>query len=331
MSSTKLIILITIFYIVLFNYSVLAIEDEFQIQLKQEEQQNDDDTSLFREVENVIDEDSDEDAYRMLKSLQEVSEDEVEDEQEEEFENNVNELYNNEKSTTTNNNNNDNNEEEQLRDEIHNVNENDNSLSNEEDELIIHDEEDPLTTDENEEEEEFDDDEEENEEEEDDDDLSPDFPEFQNEATTEFFENLPKQPMDSIDSQINSGQDTIEDEELDEEIDELEPDQDDDEEEDQEEDINKEIENKEKEEKDQVQENHNIPNSPSFDDSIPWQRPDSGRFYQDIRVKDTNPKQNSDRSYKFWYLFLLSVVLTLLYRSLSHRVSTITICINFGN
>lgn len=242
---------------------MLAIEDEYQIQLKQEELQNNDDTSLFREVEDTIDEDSDEDAYRMLKSLQEVSEeDEVE-----EYENT-------------------NHDKEQ--DEIH---------SDDDDESYNDDDE---------------------EEEEDDDELSTEFPEFQNEATTEFFETLPKQPIDSLDSKINSGQDTIEEEELDEEIDELEPDQ----EEEEEENINKEIEIKEKEQKDQVQANHNLPNSPSFDNSIPWQRPDSARFYQDIRVKETKPKQETEHSFKFWYFFLLSVVLTLLYRSFTHRVHT---------
>lgn len=44
-------------------------------------QQNDDDTSLFRGVENAIDEDSEDDAYRILKSLQDVRDDEMEEDQ----------------------------------------------------------------------------------------------------------------------------------------------------------------------------------------------------------------------------------------------------------
>ncbi|GAN02930.1 hypothetical protein MAM1_0031d02380 [Mucor ambiguus] len=44
-------------------------------------QQNDDDTSLFRGVENAIDEDSEDDAYRILKSLQDVRDDEIDEDQ----------------------------------------------------------------------------------------------------------------------------------------------------------------------------------------------------------------------------------------------------------
>ncbi|KAL0143560.1 hypothetical protein V8B55DRAFT_1478604 [Mucor lusitanicus] len=44
-------------------------------------QQNDDDTSLFRGVENAIDEDSEDDAYRILKSLQDVTDDDMDDDQ----------------------------------------------------------------------------------------------------------------------------------------------------------------------------------------------------------------------------------------------------------
>ncbi|KAL7316017.1 hypothetical protein PS15m_005166 [Mucor circinelloides] len=44
-------------------------------------QQNDDDTSLFRGVENAIDEDSEDDAYRILKSLQDVRDDEMDEDQ----------------------------------------------------------------------------------------------------------------------------------------------------------------------------------------------------------------------------------------------------------
>ncbi|KAK4515032.1 uncharacterized protein ATC70_002641 [Mucor velutinosus] len=44
-------------------------------------QQNDDDTSLFRGVENAIDEDSEDDAYRILKSLQDVTDDEMDEDQ----------------------------------------------------------------------------------------------------------------------------------------------------------------------------------------------------------------------------------------------------------
>ena len=63
----------------LFHTTVADIDEEKELAISQ---LNDDDTSLFRGVENAIDEDSEDDAYRILKSLQDVRDDEIDEDEE---------------------------------------------------------------------------------------------------------------------------------------------------------------------------------------------------------------------------------------------------------
>lgn len=62
----------------LFHTTVADIDQDTDLS---KPQQNDDDTSLFRGVENAIDEDSKDDAYRILKSLQDVRDDDMDEDQ----------------------------------------------------------------------------------------------------------------------------------------------------------------------------------------------------------------------------------------------------------
>lgn len=63
----------------LFHTTVADIDEEKELA---KSQLNDDDTSLFRGVENAIDEDSEDDAYRILKSLQDVRDDDIDEDEE---------------------------------------------------------------------------------------------------------------------------------------------------------------------------------------------------------------------------------------------------------
>jgi hypothetical protein len=232
---------------------------------------NIDDTSLFREVEDAIDEDSEQDdAYRILKSLQEVTEydeeDTVEDDEDQET------------------------AEDVIEDDDDDATEDD----EDNDDIII--------------EQEGDDDDEEEE----DDDFTPEFPEFQNEETTDFFEHLPQQPMDhAIDNQLKENDDI--DEDMDELTQPITEEEDDDDE------IVKEV----------IQE----PDVSSFptDNNIPWQRPDpavktddNSHFYQDIHSK-TEPKlQYPQQGFKIWHILFVLLILVIVYRSsFKRRVSSL--------
>ncbi|CEP15916.1 hypothetical protein [Parasitella parasitica] len=67
-------------HVILLIYTVAILFHAIAADIREKEelaksQQNDDDTSLFRVVENIIDEDSEDDAYRILKSLKDVRDD----------------------------------------------------------------------------------------------------------------------------------------------------------------------------------------------------------------------------------------------------------------
>jgi hypothetical protein len=248
---SKLILLLSVGFIQI----TIAQESQQQTQL-QTTNQNIDDTSLFREVENAIDEDSEQDdAYRILKSLQGVTEeDDTEEEDDEE---------------TT---------------------EDDDDTTEEENIIIERDN----------------DDDEEQEEEEDDDDFTPEFPEFQNEETTDFFEHLPQQPMDhAIDNQFKD--DTIDD--IDEDMDELtQP-------------INEEEDDDDEEITKETTLEHVVPSFPI--DNIPWQRPDpvlqtvdNSNFYQDINFKPSEKtKLQHPQGFKIWHILVIFLILVIIYRS----------------
>lgn len=135
------------------------------------------------------------------------------------------------------------------------------------------------------------------EEEEEEDGFSPDFPEFQNAETNEFFENLPK----------HLREDKLEQEEveLNEEIGANQQDEDE-----EEQDIQIEIEEEEE------NHHHHIPIQPN----IPWQRPGSERFYQETRIKSPQiSRENTHDTLKFGFLFLGSLFIYALLKF--HRVS----------
>lgn len=277
-----------------------------QQQHNQQEDANIDDTSLFRGVENAIDEDSEQDAYRILKSLQDSTE---EDYTEDELE-----------------------EEEII----------DHSSSKEIKQRIQPEENDPLEEEEEEEELEDDDtmmevedDEDEEEEEEEDDDFSADsfLPDFKNEATQDFFQHLP-----SSSSQQSTDTDTKE-EELVEPIEEEEAD------EDVILDHHNDIHDEEGyDDLTEVTEPVLPSSSPStststqqqqpFDpllrnnhNEIPWHRPDkivesNNKFYQDtnaIRKQQEELKKKSTTGFRFWHALFISLILVIIYNKLTNK------------
>lgn len=236
---------------------------------------NNDDTSLFRDVENAIDDDSEQDdAYRILKSLQDVTQEDEDDDDQDTVEENDDE------ETTE--------DDDQEEDDDHtNIEQDDDEDVDEEDE------------------------------DEDEEDFTPEFPEFQNEETTDFFEHLPQQPMDhAIDNQLKD--DIIDD--VDEDTDEL---------------TQPVAEEEDDDEQEVTKETVNEPAVPSFptdNSNIPWQRPDlvqtdeNSNFYQDIYFKDTEKtKLQSQQGFKIWYIASIFFVLLIVYRSsFKRRVSLVT-------
>ncbi|KAG2201458.1 hypothetical protein INT47_001507 [Mucor saturninus] len=237
-----------------------------------------DDTSLFRGVENAIDEDSEgDDAYRIFKSLQDVTEEDFAEEEDDPI---------------------DHSSSKEIKERIQPEEE-------DQDDIV---EEDPEEINDPEEEQ----DEEEEEEEEEDDDFSADsFPDFKNEAATEFFEHLPQQ--------ISSPEEEEEKEMIEEEI----------------VDNNNNNNNNEEEYDDLVDNsnnnnnnnnnniNNNIPVPVIENNEIPWHKPDTvnnahvdDSFYQDYN-NYSSENQKSNSSFRHWHGLLILVILVIIYKSLS--------------
>jgi hypothetical protein len=267
----------------------------------QSQDANTDDTSLFRGVENAIDEDSEEDAYRILKSLQDSTEEGYAEEEEEE-------------------------EEEEI----------DHSSSKEIRERIQPEENDPV-----EEEEdtivevEIDDDEEEDGEEEDDEDFSADafLPDFKNEATQDFFQHLPQQQQPAI---IKEGlTEPIEEEEADEDV--IVNSHNDIHDEEGYDDLFEEEKNNipaaaagandlpvlPPTTTTTTAENYILQQTPLIND-IPWHRPDkivenNNKFYQDTNsIRQQKQVIKKPRAgFTFWHALFISVVLVIIYNKLN--------------
>ncbi|CAO3631337.1 unnamed protein product [Mucor hiemalis] len=273
-----------------------------QYQQSVSDESNLDDTSLFRGVENAIDEDTEDDAYRIFKSLQDVSEDDFSDEDEEE----VNQI---EHSTSR---------EIKSRIQPEEEEEGDDEVDMEDDENEDDEEED-----------------EEEEEDEDEDFSLGSFPDFKNDATADFFEHLQQNPSSVEDEKDKEGEEDIEEDNIENHIDIHDVEEDYNEEEDV-------VDNKPINTNNNNNNNNNIPipvvlpPSPPLlplsneENTIPWQRPDSkdrlvvneidNKFNQDSNYNSSfQHKQKSTAGFRFWHGVFVLLILVIIFKSSNRK------------
>lgn len=281
-----------------------------QYQQSVSDESNLDDTSLFRGVENAIDEDTEDDAYRILKSLQDVSEDDFSEEDDEE----VNQMQHG--------------SSREIKSRIQPEEEDDEN--EEEVEVDIED-------DENE-------DDEEDEEDDEDFSLGP-FPDFKNDATADFFEHLGQNPSVAEDEKDKEQEEEDNEEDnIENHIDIHEAEEDYNEEEEEEDVVdNKPINTNNMNNNNNNNNNNHIPIpvvlppsqplSPisNEENSIPWQRPDSkdrlvvneidNKFNQDSNYNSSfqHNKQKSTAGFRFWHGVFVLLILVIIFKSSNRK------------